>query len=730
MNPRIVVALLSSGSIALADTPPPAAPRAADAGSASSADSGETIEVTGEVPDPRVVPPIEGARIYAGKKITRTDLDQLPPIGVGTGLRQALALTPGLLVSEVTNQAWASLSYRGLGEPHESWNILTLRDGIPIVPDMFSYPAAYATPSLASVERVDFIRGGASLLYGPQPGGVLDYVSRKPVRDRKVLATARAMAGNFGARSIDASVSGTGVGKDRPGYRLDASRSTLEGMRPNADSEIVQGAADLAVTLLPRRRLGVRVDAFALEAGEPGGLTRDQFLADRTLGTTPNDRIRVSRVAGVVRYEHSVSDTTELELTVWGAQMNRTSRRQAGTTFGELAPVANVSVIQVQKFQTLGAVGRVRHDVELGGRTHHVTAGAQLFVSRAPVSVRKGDRPTDWQGRSVELVRSERGSVAGSAFGEAVANLGKLRIVPGMRVDVLRQRVRETLDLGVGDPLMGTIAGDPNGELGARASLEPVVLPGLGLTYALPAGTEAYANVTRGYKPRLFNDGVTFQNGVDVAATFEPTHTTMGEAGVRLVRDWLQVDASAFYVRFSDQVGLLGTDTGGAMRQNIGRMVNHGVDLAAELDVLGLLAVARDTQRSTARLALVGSAQLLEAEIVSGAAQGNRPQHAPPYLVRAGALYRHDGRAKLSLLGTFVGAHSAVDNTNPMFDIPAYAVWDALYEVSVPRIAATVFGGVTNLTDERYYSRIRPGGGGGIDPGLGRMVYVGVGGEL
>ena len=53
---------------------------------------------------------------------------------------KVLADIPGVLVSEVSNGSWASLSYRGLGEPHESWNILTLQDAVPAVPDNIPVP--------------------------------------------------------------------------------------------------------------------------------------------------------------------------------------------------------------------------------------------------------------------------------------------------------------------------------------------------------------------------------------------------------------------------------------------------------------------------------------------------------------------------------------------------------------------------------------------------------------
>jgi Fe(3+) dicitrate transport protein len=100
----------------------------------------------------------------------------------------------------VSNGSWASLSYRGLGEPHESWNLLTLQDAVPAVPDMYSYPAAYFIPPLELVERVEFIRGASGLLYGPQPGGAINYVLRGPRREAGAEGQARVTIGSWNAR--------------------------------------------------------------------------------------------------------------------------------------------------------------------------------------------------------------------------------------------------------------------------------------------------------------------------------------------------------------------------------------------------------------------------------------------------------------------------------------------------------------------------------------------------
>ena len=151
VRPLVAVLLATTAVPALASTETPAAE--AEATTASSPSQATSIIVTAARASDRL-PDESGTLIFAGKLGDIAVLDEIPPVP-NRNLRVALADIPGLLVSEVSNGSWASLSYRGLGEPHESWNILTLQDAVPAVPDMYSYPAAYYIPPLELVERVE-----------------------------------------------------------------------------------------------------------------------------------------------------------------------------------------------------------------------------------------------------------------------------------------------------------------------------------------------------------------------------------------------------------------------------------------------------------------------------------------------------------------------------------------------------------------------------------------------
>ena len=77
---------------------------------------------------------MQGTRIISGKKNSVIDLDEFPRV-INNNYRQALAKTPGLLLSEETTPL-LSIGYRGL-DPSRVQYTQVLKDGIPIHADQF-----------------------------------------------------------------------------------------------------------------------------------------------------------------------------------------------------------------------------------------------------------------------------------------------------------------------------------------------------------------------------------------------------------------------------------------------------------------------------------------------------------------------------------------------------------------------------------------------------------------
>ncbi|TAE90952.1 MAG: hypothetical protein EAZ81_08190, partial [Verrucomicrobia bacterium] len=140
------------------------------------------------------------------KKTSVIDFDSMPQIQTDN-YRQAFANTPGLLTSELSNSSLLSLSYRGIGDPHESQNLMVLKDGIPFVLDPLGYSTVYFAPPFESLDRLEFVSGGGALLFGAQPSGALNYITHQPDRSKSASLTTQQIFGSDDKNSVTCSIS-------------------------------------------------------------------------------------------------------------------------------------------------------------------------------------------------------------------------------------------------------------------------------------------------------------------------------------------------------------------------------------------------------------------------------------------------------------------------------------------------------------------------------------------
>src|SRR6476619_7524738 len=153
----------------------------------------QTINVTGEplaTPHPHddtrpklehIMKEVAGTQITVTKKATVIKLDKEVPVQ-NNNLQQLFTKAPGLIVSEQQNPGQYNYSYRGLGNPQESEYTLFLQDGIPLMSEWIGFPTLYYLPVPQSVSEIQIIRGGSSLLYGPEPAPAINFATKHPAQ--------------------------------------------------------------------------------------------------------------------------------------------------------------------------------------------------------------------------------------------------------------------------------------------------------------------------------------------------------------------------------------------------------------------------------------------------------------------------------------------------------------------------------------------------------------------
>ncbi len=647
------------------------------------------------------LPAVSGAAIFSGKKTSVIDLDAQAR-NIGNNYRQALSQAPGLLLAEESSPL-VSIGYRGLN-PNRAQFTQVLRDGIPIHADQIGYPEAYYTPPLETVDRIEFLHGGAALQFGPQPGGALNYISNRPRTDKPFSLRTQHVGGSDNLYSSYTSSDGT-VGK--LGYYLYYNHRQSDGFRSaNSDYDLNNGSVKLLYSFDNGGKLIFRADTYEEIHGEPGGLTVADFNAGSLKATRQFDQFSLDRDSVSMTYEIEPTVDSFFTTTAWWSDYTRFTHRQrtSGSTFGTV-PNGSTSNIEDQNFQTLGLDARYRINWGTNAR-HTFSTGVQAYHVDSPRIESRGATP----GASSGSIRrdSDREVFYLPVFAENKFTFGNFSITPGLRVENIHQEVTENLNLDKVDPLS---------PLASKKDTSHILLGGLGMEYDTDTRSAVYGNISQAYRPRLFTEAVPLGNGQVVNNDLEEGKSLEYEIGYRTrPQDWLTVDASLFLLSFKDQIGSV-TTAGITNFQNVGDAVHKGIDLSVTTDLLNLF-TGSDAHGS---LDWYVNATFLDAEFTNGPNDGKTPQYAPDTIVRTGLNYAYDEKLKVSFGGTFLDSHFGDDNNSANFAIPAYIVWDLTAEFKVHE-NVRLLAGINNLFDESYYARVNSGG---IDPANGRNIYLG-----
>lgn len=190
--------------------------------------------------------------------VTAEALREAPALALDDTLRGATAFSlfrrSGSLTANPTAQG---VSLRGIG-PSGASRALVLLDGVP-VNDPFGGWIAWTKLPVASLERVEIVRGGGSAAWGASSlGGVVHLVSAplippagaggegESVTNLVTLftATATVTAGDFRTRGAELAASAVAAG-GRDAFRLDAATFATDGVHLVRDPGPIDRAADL-----------------------------------------------------------------------------------------------------------------------------------------------------------------------------------------------------------------------------------------------------------------------------------------------------------------------------------------------------------------------------------------------------------------------------------------------------------------------------------------------------
>ena len=668
---------------------------------------GERQENTPEKLD-HIMPEVDGTQITVTKKTSVTKLDLLPTI-VANNQRNLFSRTPGLFVSEQQAPTQFNFSYRGLGNPQEGEYVLMLQDGLPVSTDWIGFPTVYYMPLPQSLEEVQLIRGGSSLLYGPNPAPAVNLVSKRAAADQPLGGYSENVVGTDGLFSSYNTVEGSSgafAGRANLGY------VKSNGQRENGHSRVAQG--DVLLDYRPTKGSRWFLDFHDHDAssGDPGKLSLAQFQDDQEQAVTPFNHNWVHRTSVTFGNESALGNGWLSEAKAWAAWQTL-YQRSAGA-----GPAPATTTLVEEKFHSEGIDWRFR---KRWGRGNALTFGTVLYHDAAPFRQWTSTDILAPRGShdGVPRLDQARDSWYGALFAENVFRLpGRWHVVPSVRIEHEKIRIDESVrPPNLSRPLIH------------QSASRTIPMFGLGAGFDFGRQNETYFSVSQGYRPVRFFDVASPFSNVAAGGVPDASKSLSWEAGVHGTPiKGLFYDASLFWIDFKNRIETIVISPTESVFQNSGDTRHRGFEGEVSYDVLA-------AHGNGLHLTAFGNISLLDAKFIkSNLANraGNKPAFAPSVTARYGISLRRDGRYNVSLSGSTVSSQYFQDSNLPVGSpgsanyipakVPGYTVIDLNGDWQLTGNLRAL-AGVSNVTDKKYYNRVFQNG---IEPGAGRTVYAGL----
>ena len=676
---------------------------------------------------------IEGTAIYSSKKNEVILMESTLANKATNNSRQVYSKVPGLNIWESDGLGiQLEIGARGLS-PHRTSNFNTRQNGYDISADALGYPESYYTPPSEAIKKIEIVRGAASLQYGTQFGGLLNFKLKKGV-NKPIEIIARQTLGSFKLQNTFVSLGGS---KGKWNYYSFYQKKSRNGWRPNSKSQAQTAFSSIQYKANDHLEFGIEFTHMDYLAQQPGGLVDSVFLSNPDTSFRARNWFRVNWNIAAFTVDYKFNERTKLNSRTFGLWSSRDALGVLDRI--DWPETGQKRDLLLAEFNNFGNETRFIHRY-LIGKSESVFLGGIRFYKGFTVK---------------EQGLSDSGSSANFSFENKLDNYGSYFEFPSLNKAVFVEnlvRINDCFSITPGfrfeqivtesDGFFHAVVNDSLYYMYDRKKLERAIfLTGLGASYKCFLGAELYANFSQNYRAINFNDMQVINSNVVIDPNLEDEKGFNIDLGLRgMALGVLEFDLSVFYLNYSDRIGYLlsyyNESTAPTpdlvwksyrLSTNIGDSKTIGFESYVSWNVLKSI-----TEIEIQALDIFLNTSFQKATYVRSdepSIRGNRVEYNPDMNLKFGLQYQYKNFTS-SLLYSFTSSQFAdAQNTisaspNALFgQIPSYSVVDlsAKYEKERFMIEA----GVNNLLDRSYFTRRATGyPGPGIIPSDKRNYYL------
>ena len=503
----------------------------------------------------------ENTAIYAGKKTEVIIIEQSMANLAANNARQIFNQIPGLNIYQ-NDDAGLQLHIGGRGlDPNRTSNFNTRQNGYDISADVLGYPESYYTPPAEAIEEIQIIRGAASLQYGTQFGGLVNFKLKDASTYRPITGVIRNTIGTNSLYTNFTQLSGR-LGKWR--YIGHVNIKKGNGFRPNSEFNSSNVFAKISYDFSENTILSAEVTYLDYLAQQAGGLTDDLFNENPYQSNRERNWFGLYWFLYNIKFEHALSDNSNISVNFFGLNAQRNAIGFRSNRVSQIDPYEERDLIKGD-FNNFGIEARWLKKYILGNKKAVFLLGGKYYSAKNTSAQGPGSASNEadfsfyneeypsYSQQSNYTYPNENISI----FSENIFYINKrMSVTPGLRYENILTATEGNYQRINSDAAGNVILNETLNSIESRR--RSFVLLGLGLSYKASHPLEYYSNISQNYRSVTFAD-ISIINpafSINPNITDEKGYTI--DLGIRgKIKKMMSFDLNFFHLSYQNRIGFI-----------------------------------------------------------------------------------------------------------------------------------------------------------------------------
>lgn len=677
----------------------------------------------------------EGTSINSGKKNEVILLGDSPANLAANNARQIFSQVPGLNIFQ-NDDAGLQLNIGGRGlNPNRTSNFNTRQNGYDISADVLGYPESYYTPPAEALNRIEIIRGAASLQYGTQFGGLVNFIFKAPNKDKILSINQRNTYGSFDLFTNFTELSGT---NGKLSHYSFYNYKKGSGFRSNSEFESSNAHLHIKYAFDTDTHLSAELTYLYYLAQQGGGLSDDMFNENPFQSIRARNWFAVDWLLYNVKFEKRFNKNTNFLFQFFGLDATRKALGFRVNRVSQIDSNENRDLI-VGDFKNYGLESKLLSEYKVFDTDAVILLGLKYYKSYNTSDQGPGSANSDadfgFYSESYPYYPYQSSyrypNTNMAFFGENVFKFNdKLSVTPGFRLEYINTRSEGSFRNIFLDAAFNVLADETIYE--SRKNERFFMLSGIGVSYKQNPSLELYLNLSQNYRSVTFADISTINPTFAIDPNIEDESGFNFDVGTRgNFKELINYDISGFILNYDNRIGFIQKelDDGNvkAYRTNAGRALIYGVEGVVDLNLRDIF-----SNSSLYSFNLFSNISFINSEYVSSyqsGVEGKRVEFIPNINLKTGIKFGYKNFTSYLqytyLSDQFSDASNAVESnlSGVIGLIPAYDVMDFSLAYNFKQFKLEC--GLNNVLNNTYFTRRAKGyPGPGIIPSPPRNYYI------